>query len=129
MTDLATHLIGDRKIETVVTGIRPGEKIHEILVSEEEATRTVYGEDGYFAVRPMLPAKSVSPANNWLAPRWAGFAALAFAGATGSPENTASATPDLWHPRVRRRNLRLMSGTWSTSRKTARRSRASRKVS
>jgi UDP-glucose 4-epimerase len=55
MTDLAAHLIGDRKIETVVTGIRPGEKIHEILVSEEEATRTVYGEEGYFAVRPMLP--------------------------------------------------------------------------
>lgn len=55
MTDLAANLIGDRHIETVVTGIRPGEKIHEILVSEEEATRTVDGPDGYFAVRPMLP--------------------------------------------------------------------------
>lgn len=55
MTDLAAHLIGDRDIETVVTGIRPGEKIHEILVSEEEATRTVDGPEGYFAVRPMLP--------------------------------------------------------------------------
>jgi FlaA1/EpsC-like NDP-sugar epimerase len=55
MTDLAAHLIGDRAIETVVTGIRPGEKIHEILVSEEEATRTVDGPEGYFAVRPMLP--------------------------------------------------------------------------
>ena len=29
-------LIGDRKIEIVYTGIRPGEKIHEIMVSEEE---------------------------------------------------------------------------------------------
>lgn len=55
MTDLAAHLIGSRPIETVVTGIRPGEKIHEILVSEEEATRTIHGEEGYFAVRPMLP--------------------------------------------------------------------------
>jgi UDP-glucose 4-epimerase len=55
MTDLAAHLIGDRDIETVVTGIRPGEKVHEILVSEEEATRTVHGQEGYFAVRPMLP--------------------------------------------------------------------------
>ena len=55
MTDLAAFLIGDLKIETVITGIRPGEKIHEILVSEEEATRTVLGADGYFAVRPMLP--------------------------------------------------------------------------
>ena len=55
MTDLAAHLIGDRDIETKITGIRPGEKIHEILVSEEEATRTEDGPEGYFAVRPMLP--------------------------------------------------------------------------
>jgi FlaA1/EpsC-like NDP-sugar epimerase len=55
MTDLATELIGGRPIDTVVTGIRPGEKIHEILISEEEATRTVDGPDGYFAIRPMLP--------------------------------------------------------------------------
>jgi FlaA1/EpsC-like NDP-sugar epimerase len=55
MTDLAANLIGDRDIKTVFTGIRPGEKIHEILLSEEEATRTVDGPDGYFAVRPMLP--------------------------------------------------------------------------
>lgn len=55
MTDLAAYLIGDRPIETVITGIRPGEKIHEILLSEEEATRTVFGADGYYALRPMLP--------------------------------------------------------------------------
>lgn len=55
MTDLAAQLIGDRAIETVITGIRPGEKIHEILISEEEATRTVSGAEGYFAIRPMLP--------------------------------------------------------------------------
>jgi UDP-glucose 4-epimerase len=55
MTDLATCLIGERDVETVVTGIRPGEKIHEILLSEEEATRTIHGLEGYFALRPMLP--------------------------------------------------------------------------
>ena len=55
MTDLAAFLIGDRDIETVITGIRPGEKIHEILLSEEEATRTVHGHEGYYALRPMLP--------------------------------------------------------------------------
>ena len=55
MTDLATYLIGDRDIEMVITGIRPGEKIHEILLSEEEATRTIHGQEGYFALRPMLP--------------------------------------------------------------------------
>ena len=37
MIDLAEALIGGRPIETVVTGIRPGEKMHEILVSEEES--------------------------------------------------------------------------------------------
>ncbi len=55
MTDLARFLIGDRDVEMVITGIRPGEKIHEILLSEEEATRTIAGHEGYFALRPMLP--------------------------------------------------------------------------
>ena len=39
--DLAAGLIGDRKIEVEVTGVRPGERIHEFLVSETEAPRTV----------------------------------------------------------------------------------------
>ena len=52
--DVATALIEDRKIEIVVTGIRPGEKTHEILVSQEEAWRTVK-RGMYFAVKPMLP--------------------------------------------------------------------------
>jgi FlaA1/EpsC-like NDP-sugar epimerase len=54
VVDIATALIGDRPVEQVVTGIRPGEKIHEILVSDEEAHRTV--ERGrWYAVLPMLP--------------------------------------------------------------------------
>jgi len=52
--DIAEMLIGKRPIKTVVTGIRPGEKIHEILVSEEEAHRTVE-RGGYYAIMPMLP--------------------------------------------------------------------------
>jgi FlaA1/EpsC-like NDP-sugar epimerase len=54
MTDLAAVLIGKRPVKTVVTGIRPGEKIHEILVSEEEANRTVERGD-YLAIQPILP--------------------------------------------------------------------------
>jgi FlaA1/EpsC-like NDP-sugar epimerase len=54
VTDIAAILIGDRPIRTVVTGIRPGEKIHEILVSEEERFRTV--ERGpFYAILPILP--------------------------------------------------------------------------
>lgn len=52
--DLAEALIGDRPVKTTVTGIRPGEKVHEILVSEEEAYRTVLRGDHY-VVLPMLP--------------------------------------------------------------------------
>jgi UDP-glucose 4-epimerase len=52
--DLADVLIGDRAIETVVTGIRPGEKLHEILVTEEEGHRTLARGD-YYVIAPMLP--------------------------------------------------------------------------
>ena len=52
--DVASALIGERKIEIKYSGIRPGEKIHEILISEEEAFRTVE-RGGWFAILPMLP--------------------------------------------------------------------------
>jgi len=52
--DIADALIGERKIEKVITGIRPGEKIHEIMVSEEEAFRTVE-RSRWYAILPMLP--------------------------------------------------------------------------
>lgn len=54
MVDVAAAMIGDRPIDIAVTGIRPGEKIHEQLVSEEEGERTVQ-RDGYLAIMPMLP--------------------------------------------------------------------------
>ena len=54
MVDVAAALIGERPIPTVITGIRPGEKIHEILVSDEEAYRTIE-RGGWYAILPMLP--------------------------------------------------------------------------
>jgi UDP-glucose 4-epimerase len=51
--DLAEVLIDGRDIDMVVTGIRPGEKIHEIMVSEEERYRTVARGD-YYVIQPML---------------------------------------------------------------------------
>jgi FlaA1/EpsC-like NDP-sugar epimerase len=54
VTDVAQALIGTKSIQTEVTGVRPGEKIHEILISEEEANRTI--ERGqYFVIQPLLP--------------------------------------------------------------------------
>jgi len=52
--DVAKALIGDRPIELRYTGIRPGEKVHEIMVSEEEAWRACDRGD-YYAILPLLP--------------------------------------------------------------------------
>jgi len=53
--DIARALIGDRPVETVVTGVRPGEKEHEILVSDEECRHTFRRTSDYYAIAPMLP--------------------------------------------------------------------------
>jgi UDP-glucose 4-epimerase len=54
MIDLAEALIDGRDIKIEITGIRPGEKIHEIMVSEEEAHRTVE-RGNYYVICPILP--------------------------------------------------------------------------
>jgi len=60
ITDIAEALIGSRDIDINVTGIRPGEKVHESLISEEEAGRTVDRGD-YYAIRPMLTEVDLHP--------------------------------------------------------------------
>ncbi len=54
IVDVATALMGDKNLEIVYTGIRPGEKIHEIMVSEEECYRTIE-RNGYYVILPVLP--------------------------------------------------------------------------
>ena len=54
MEDVARYMIGDTEASIEYTGIRPGEKLHEILISEEEGPRT-YSSGEYYAVLPMLP--------------------------------------------------------------------------
>ena len=54
VANIAKALIGSRKIAIRVTGVRPGEKLHEIMVSEEEVHHCVRRGD-YYAIRPMLP--------------------------------------------------------------------------
>ncbi len=53
IVDLARVMIGNRDVHIVFTGIRPGEKIHEIMVSDEERYRTVERND-YYVIQPML---------------------------------------------------------------------------
>lgn len=51
---LAEAMIGDRPIEIKIVGTRPGERKHEILVSEEEAQRTrLFGH--YLVIDACLP--------------------------------------------------------------------------
>lgn len=52
--NIAKALIGEANIDIDITGIRPGEKMHEIMVGEEEANRCVK-RGKYLAIRPMLP--------------------------------------------------------------------------
>lgn len=54
IVDVAAAMIGTRKIKSEIIGIRPGEKIHELMISPEEGYRTYHRGD-YFAIAPMLP--------------------------------------------------------------------------
>ncbi len=54
IVDLAKAVMGDRDLPIKFTGIRPGEKVHEIMVSEEECFRTVERLD-YYVILPVLP--------------------------------------------------------------------------
>lgn len=54
MVHVAKALIDNRPIKIVYTDVRPGEKLHEILVSEEECQRVI--ERGqHYVIAPILP--------------------------------------------------------------------------
>ena len=54
MLNVAKALIAERDIKMKIVGIRPGEKMHEIMVSDEEANHCVK-RGNYYAILPMLP--------------------------------------------------------------------------
>lgn len=54
VVDIARALMDEKEVEITYTGIRPGEKVHEIMVSEEECFRTIE-RDGYYVILPVLP--------------------------------------------------------------------------
>jgi UDP-glucose 4-epimerase len=60
VVDLAAALIGDRPIDVKVVGVRPGEKVHEILISEEECHRS-FALGGTYGIRPILPELDAEP--------------------------------------------------------------------
>jgi FlaA1/EpsC-like NDP-sugar epimerase len=54
MLNVARAMVGDKPIEIKITGIRPGEKLHEIMVSDEECVLSAK-RGNYYAIAPMLP--------------------------------------------------------------------------
>lgn len=54
IVDVASVLMDGKKLPIEYTGIRPGEKVHEIMVSEDECFRTTEIE-GYYRILPILP--------------------------------------------------------------------------
>lgn len=78
ITDVARSVADDAAWPLEITGIRPGEKIHEILVSEEEVAHTVMrGEN--LVILPILPELRVESE---------GTAPLPFTGEYTSAEGT-----------------------------------------
>lgn len=52
--DIARAMIGQRDIEIETIGVRPGEKLNEVLVSEEECHHVVRRGD-YYVILPLMP--------------------------------------------------------------------------
>jgi len=61
ITDLAKAIAPNCAIDTI--GIRPGEKLHEVLISEDEARNGLDLEDRYVLLAPRHP---------WVMPTWKG---------------------------------------------------------
>ncbi len=62
--DLARAIAPDSKVH--LTGIRPGEKLHEVLISEDEARTTVELEDMFVVMPAMsLPIRSRPLGRDW----------------------------------------------------------------
>lgn len=57
VVNIADALIGKRRIKTEFTGVRPGEKLHEIMVSEEEVNHCIRRGD-FYVIKSMLPELS-----------------------------------------------------------------------
>ena len=62
IVDVASTLIDGRDIRVDITGVRPGEKTHEIMVSEEECHRTVARGDYYVMLPELRGQEAFTPA-------------------------------------------------------------------
>ncbi len=58
LADVMIKELGDSSTKKIVIGERPGEKIHELLVSEDESERT-FKIGNYFMILPMIEIKKI----------------------------------------------------------------------
>jgi len=54
VSNIAKVLVENTAVEMTITGVRPGEKMHEIMISEQEIHHAVKRGE-YFSILPMLP--------------------------------------------------------------------------
>jgi UDP-glucose 4-epimerase len=54
ISDVASAMVGSQAIAIEEIGIRPGEKLHEVLISEEEAPRTLV-RGSFLVIEPIVP--------------------------------------------------------------------------
>lgn len=62
ITDLADVLIeelNEKDVTRTILGIRPGEKVHELLLSKYESTTTVVYDEEYFVILPSIHIKGL----------------------------------------------------------------------
>ncbi len=64
MTDVIKVLADGKDVEIKNIGIRPGEKVHEIMISEEEA-RNCRKENSYFFISPLIPELKTDGENTY----------------------------------------------------------------
>ncbi len=94
--NIAKSLIGDRDIPIKVVGVRPGEKMHEIMVSEEEVHHTVR-RGSYYAIRSMLPELSSSDEDRPLSKEFSSADRVLSLSATRELLKRHGLLPGQWH--------------------------------
>ncbi|MCL1630571.1 polysaccharide biosynthesis protein [Sporolactobacillus sp. CPB3-1] len=60
LAQVLSEAAGIKKIDVTILGIRPGEKIHELLLSVNESMKTVIYDEAYYVILPTVPIKGLA---------------------------------------------------------------------
>jgi len=59
IANVMIRLFGNDKTKKKIIGVRPGEKMHEVLVSKNESARTKIFNDKYYIILPQYPCQNL----------------------------------------------------------------------